>query len=419
MNDLFLKDEVRSGYLVTSEIKKLWAVLLDLLSKFDEFCKEYHVRYYANGGTLLGTVRHQGFIPWDDDIDVMMLWEDYQVLLKEGPAFFTGKYFLQNYLTEKEGEPQLSKLRRSDTTGCTKWERECVSVPYNKGIFIDIFPIFNVPDEEDERLRQIEEIGHYWKLYKGYEVNREKQLNNGVSRLEKQYDEFEKLYLTRFPRLSFSEIRKKYVEICARANRRTTLVAPLSFRANNPRTTWPREWFDEIVFLPFEDTMIPCPKGYKGILDYQYGNWQEPIIGTAMHELNVVDTETPYIEKLNIRSLPPPVIREYTPADSVGLLELINRTSNSKPNSEEISVPCISEEQHILLAETCDRTFVGYAFFCIKDIIYKGKSAVVTHIGADKDCGYPDIEKLLLSEIDKIAKCFDCFSIELTNGDPN
>ncbi len=416
MNDIFLMDEVRSGYYVSSDIKRLWAVQLDLLGKFDEFCTIHSIRYYANGGTLLGAVRHHGFIPWDDDIDVMMLWEDYQVLLKEGPAFFTGKYFLQNYLTEKEGEPQLSKLRRSDTTGCTKWERECVSVPYNKGIFIDIFPIFNVPDEEDKRLRQIEEIGYYWKLYKGYEVNREKQLNNGVSRLEKQYDEYEKLYLTRFPRISFPEIKEKYVEICAKAKERTSLVAPLSFRANNPRTTWPRVWFDEIVYLPFEDTMIPCPKGFKGILDYQYGNWQEPIIGTAMHELNVVDTETPYIEKLNINQDIPPLVREYSPADYEGLKILVRNNCDAETLANIEQLQRMSAEEHIFVAETNDNTLVGCAFFRVEDGLGRDKTAVVTYIAVGKGCEYWDVKKRLLSEMEKTARCFGCFSIILVNA---
>ena len=92
----FWKEEERCDYKVSKEMKQIWAVELDLLHMFDTVCKKHQLRYFASDGTLLGAIRHHGFIPWDDDIDIAMLREDYDKLCKIGPAEFKHPYFFQS-----------------------------------------------------------------------------------------------------------------------------------------------------------------------------------------------------------------------------------------------------------------------------------------------------------------------------------
>ena len=98
--DGFLNEEVRCGYTVTKQMKEVWAVELDMLEKLLSVCKKHDIKIFASGGTMLGAVRHQGFIPWDDDIDMMMFRDDYEKLCKVAQEEFEYPYFFQTEYTD-------------------------------------------------------------------------------------------------------------------------------------------------------------------------------------------------------------------------------------------------------------------------------------------------------------------------------
>ena len=75
--DQFFESEVREGFYITSMMKRSWAAQLEILKDVDEVCTKYGISYFADAGTLLGAVRHRGFIPWDDDLDICMMRKDY------------------------------------------------------------------------------------------------------------------------------------------------------------------------------------------------------------------------------------------------------------------------------------------------------------------------------------------------------
>lgn len=157
----FLNEEYRCGYKVTREMKEVWAVELDLLAKLQSVCKKYNLTVLADSGTLLGAIRHKGFIPWDDDIDVVMLRKDYDVLLSVADKEFKDPYFFQTAYSEKNYIRAHAQLRNSNTTGCTIPD---LTTSYNKGIFIDIFPLDNLPDDIKVRDKFIKKIRFRWKL---------------------------------------------------------------------------------------------------------------------------------------------------------------------------------------------------------------------------------------------------------------
>ena len=134
--DGFLEEEVRCGYTVTQKLKKIWAIQLDLLTKLEEVCKKYGIRYHVVWGTLLGAVRHKGFIPWDDDFDVCMDRENFDKLCALPQEEFPNPYFLQTALSDRRYFLPYARLRNSETTGVIHGME---SSSYNNGIYIDIY----------------------------------------------------------------------------------------------------------------------------------------------------------------------------------------------------------------------------------------------------------------------------------------
>ncbi|WP_404987704.1 LicD family protein [Clostridium culturomicium] len=128
-------------------LEEMQESLLGDLNEFDRVCKEIGCTYFLGYGTLLGAIRHDGFIPWDDDVDVWMFRKDYEKFLKEAPGKLKGNYFLQNVVTDKHFKMLhvACKIRNDNTTLIEEWNKK-----YHQGGFIDIFPLDYVGDNPEE-----------------------------------------------------------------------------------------------------------------------------------------------------------------------------------------------------------------------------------------------------------------------------
>lgn len=155
------------------ELRNYQLAQLELLDITDEICEKLNLTYYLIGGTLLGAVRHKGFIPWDADIDIAMPREDYEAFLnywKENPS---ASYFYQHYTTEKNHLLPHATLKIKNTKVVMK-ERLSKYTPQCEGIYMDIFPLDNPPDSPEQQKKQankIKQIKGIIELKAGYQYS--------------------------------------------------------------------------------------------------------------------------------------------------------------------------------------------------------------------------------------------------------
>lgn len=284
-----LEQETRRGYTISKEMKKVWALEMEILKKLLEVCEKHHLRAWADGGTLLGTVREHGFIPWDDDIDIAMLRDDYDKLVAVAKEEFKPPFFLQNGHTDNFWNG-FSKLRMDGTAGIT---RNSYRFNFHQGIFIDIFPYDAVPEGTGAPERQNakgskmrRELFNYWgddaspchpmELLTSFRDKWHVRLKGA----RKIYKEMEDLY--------------RQYKISDHG-----FVACSAFIYDLPHFKRDKHWYDETLYMPFEDMMMPVPSGYDSILRTQYGDYMTPKDSGSYHGgFLALDTEHSYEELL-------------------------------------------------------------------------------------------------------------------------
>lgn len=293
----FLNEEVRCDYRIPSNMKKAWAVMLDLLMELDRVCKKNNIKYFASGGTMLGAIRHKGFIPWDDDIDIMMFRDDYDKLLEIGPHEFQHPYFFQNKLTDPCCVDLISKLRNSETAALLANEKG-TKFNYNRGIFIDIFPLDFIPDDHElfeelvgkvERCKQkIFRKGKELGIFTPTTAPVQKLIKNILhslfaKRRERRIDEYKDLVL------ELESICRTYHD------QNHGKVAALAFSLDKCDI---KSFEDNKVVVPmdFEFIKIPVGTGYDHALKVKYGDYKSYIKGKAYHSAIMFDTEKSYRE---------------------------------------------------------------------------------------------------------------------------
>lgn len=283
MENFNYSEEIRDGYTISTEMKKIWAVELDLYNEFKRVCGKYNLRYFAFCGTLLGAIRHNGFVPWDDDMDICMLRDDYAKFIEVAPTEFNGKYCFQDWFNSNGHTWMFSKLRNSETTAI-EWPD--ATPDFNQGIFIDIYP-----------LDEFYEEGVTNPIFKSLQIELFHCINNPTFILNgiKEGNTYT------MDTDSLLELCKDYIqaqtifgEITLENYNQSNYIGFLPEEMLNIDRRFPKDFFDKTIDMPFENTTIPVPSEYDAILTAYYGDYMTPVQGGSNHVGIILDPEKPY-----------------------------------------------------------------------------------------------------------------------------
>lgn len=265
------------------DLKKLKSKELFMLEYIHSVCKEQGIKYSLAAGTLLGAVRHNGFIPWDDDIDIMMLREDYEKFLHYCDEHLLDDFELVDYKRSPGYGMPFAKLMLKNTFMVEK-NTSRINIPH--GVFIDIFPVDKAPISDASRekifvsIRAIKKnlicrSGYFWDKGILFDAAyKAKGLLLGL--ISKQYF-----------------IRK--VDQLIRLSHEATEYCYISYMGDVTfnKASYKKEWFDEYVDVPFEGHFFKALKGYRELLTVQYGDYMA---------LPPVESQTPhhYVVKFKV-----------------------------------------------------------------------------------------------------------------------
>lgn len=280
-NDFF-RQETKDGFLISEEMKHVWAAELEVLSEVITVCDKYQIPYFADYGTLLGAVRHKGFIPWDDDIDIALKRSDYNRLLQVLPNELPQSYRINSFVTEKEHQTPWASVANSKWIDWDEERKEkFFGCPYVVGI--DIYPLDYLADDEDFVETQIGLYNAVYDLAQRYEElcasNEADALVAQIERLCNRRLKKDQPIKYQLWRLS-DEIASLAME---KESSNVALFARIVYGSESYRLK--KEWYESSIKMSFENIEINVPQNYNEVLKVLYGDYMTPIKeGISAHE---------------------------------------------------------------------------------------------------------------------------------------
>lgn len=239
-------------------LPKIHEAQLELLNELDRICKEQNITYFLTQGTLLGAAKYQGFIPWDDDADVMIPFDELKKLTDVFEKEAKEKFFLTDYRKEECFPLPWAKVRNKNTLSRPVRYKD---MPINWGICIDVFPYYPMSNSKIKQKLQIA----FYKLAR-------KMLMSELAAYEENPGKLDRLF-TKLPR----SFRHKFMDTAIRRMEKNAWGDKVYVTSKGGRIVDRSLLSGEATTLPFEGKDYPVPNGYDAYLTLNYGDYMKPL----------------------------------------------------------------------------------------------------------------------------------------------
>lgn len=248
--------------LTQEQLRQVQMIQLEMLQEVDRICEKCNISYNIIAGTLLGAVRHGGYIPWDDDADVALLRPEYEKFRKACKTELdTTRFYFQDHRSTKGYRWGYGKLRRKKTLFLREYQEH---MPYEQGVFIDIFPLDGVPD--NYYVRSI----HNFECFCVRKI-----LWSKVGKVAHKNIWMRKWYglLDRIPE---KKVFAYYHQMIKRANRKKTrMVRILMFPTPNNEYGYYRNWYEKSREIVFEGNTFRGICDFDSYLSFKFGDYMQ------------------------------------------------------------------------------------------------------------------------------------------------
>lgn len=293
----FLKEEVRNGFYIPAPIKQAWAAELEVLLEIDRICEKYNIQYFADWGSLLGAVRHGGFIPWDDDLDIVMKREDYMRFLQVSNELEEG-FHVQTYENQPDFWLFMGKVVGKNNI-CFESEhlRRFHNFPFIA--CVDIFVLDYVYTDEAKEKKRRDDCMLALSVADCI-INGEfttSEMENNLQKLEKSLQ----IRIERdsnpvsMGRILYKVIENEFMKSMEEDSEYLCQLFPWGLKGNAP--LYPKKYYENAIRLPFEFTDMPVPSAYDRMLSERYGNYLSVNKNAGAHDYPYFEGQRKEFEK--------------------------------------------------------------------------------------------------------------------------
>ena len=270
----FFLDEVREGFFIPAMMKRAWAAELEILVEIDRICEKYKLRYFIDYGNLLGAIRHKGFIPWDDDIDIMMMRKDYEIfaevanaelpkeLVFRSPEYDSGNYELFSSVQHR------AMLISTDAIG--KYHN------YLYGAGVDIFPydyLAKDPNKEKQREDILKSLC-ILASFPSIEGENHAVLLEEAKKVKKHY-RIDLSHSSDYRKTVLNLLNDCFTEFNQEGSTKIAYLLDLVLYKEQGKGIFEEQWYSEQSYLDFEFLALPVPKDYRKVISEKYDHYEQ------------------------------------------------------------------------------------------------------------------------------------------------